>query len=494
MISKLGLRWRMTLSYLAVSVLAVVVVEALAIGVVLPQLFGEQDLVSRVQVAALRLAKDVTAANTLAASGGLALPSDYQLGDAAAPPKPDVVQYSGDSVEIPILKDPNLSPNSAFEMVVDTDGRVIASSWPSRVSAGADARSFVSADAIVLVDGRTGVDKGSLPLVWSTDLLYPSKEGMLKTGKPSPVGWVYVQVPNTLPFGFKDALVGSALQSGLLLLVISVPLAVIVGILTTRGLIARLDRLGVAGGKLGEGALEQRVREGPADEVGRLERRFNLMAASMEAVRAEERRAVDEQARASERARIARDLHDAVSQDLFSLGMAAGGMEKALPEGPLRDRARAMRETAEGAMQEMSELLLELRPSALDEGGLVPALERLCGSYQSRLGVSVTARLEDVRVGARGEVALLRMAQEGLSNAVRHAEASSIELSLHGDDGRAVLRIGDDGKGFDSAGVDGHGLGLQLMRDRVAELGGGLAVRSTPGAGTVVEAWLPVAS
>jgi signal transduction histidine kinase len=484
----------MTLSYLAVSVLAVVVVEGLAIGVVLPQLFGEQDLVSRVQVAALRLAKDVTAANTAAATGGLALPIDYQLGDEGAPAKPDIMSYTGDSVEIPMLKNPNLRPNSAFEMVVDTNGRVLASSWPSRVSIGSAAQAFVSRDALTLVDGRTGVDRGSEPVVWSTDLLFPSKEGMLKNGKPSPVGWVYVQVPNVLPFGFKDALVGSALQSGLLLLLVSVPLAVVVGILTTRGLIRRLDRLGAAGGRLGEGALEQRVEEGPADEVGRLERRFNLMAASLEAVRAEERRAVDEDARLSERARIARDLHDAVSQDLFSLGMAAGGMEKALPAGSLRDRARAMRETAEGAMQEMSELLLELRPSTLEEGGLVPALERLCGSYQSRLGVLVNAQLEDVRLNARGEVAILRLAQEGLSNAVRHAEAESIELSLHGVDGRAVLRIKDDGQGFDASGIDGHGLGLSLMRDRVAELGGGLSVTSSAGKGTVVEAWLPVAS
>ena len=482
----------MTLSYLAVSVLAVVVVEVLAIGVVLPQLFGEQDLVSHVQVAALRLAKDVTAANTAAATGGLALPADYQIGDAGAPAKPDTVQYSGDTVEIPIFKDPNLSPNSAFAMVVDINGRVIASTWPSRVAVGSDARSFVPRDSLAVVDGRTGVERGSQPVIWSTDLLYPSKEGMLKTGKPSPVGWVYVQVPNALPFGFKEALVGSALESGLLLLLVSVPLAVVVGMLTTRGLIARLDRLGAAGGRLGQGALEQRVDEGPADELGRLERRFNLMAASLESARAEERRAIDEQARMSERARIARDLHDAVSQELFSLGMAAGGMEKALPEGPLRERARAMRETAESGMQEMSELLLALRPSVLEEGGLVPALERLCGSYQSRLGVAVMTRLEDVGIDGPGEVALLRLAQEGLSNAVRHSEAGSIEVILSEIDGRAVLTIKDDGRGFDPAAGNGHGLGLQLMRDRVAELGGGVVVTSSPGMGTVVEAWLPL--
>jgi signal transduction histidine kinase len=104
----------------------------------------------------------------------------------------------------------------------------------------------------------------------------------------------------------------------------------------------------------------------------------------------------------------------------------------------------------------------------------------------------VSTQLEAVDLGAAGEVAILRLAQEGMSNAVRHAGASSIQLSLQGEAGRAVLTIKDDGHGFDPASVDGHGLGLSLMRDRVVELGGGLSVTSSPGQGTVVEAWLPV--
>jgi len=475
----------MTLSYLAVSVLAVIVVEALAIGIVLPQVLGEQDLVNRVQLAALRLAKDVTAANFGASGGGLQLPSDFQLGDVTAPAKANTLSYTGNTVAIPLLRDPDLAANSPFEMVVDINGKVVASSWPTRVALGSDARAFVSKDALALVDGRTGVDKGTLPVVWSTDLIAPAK---------APLGWVYVQVPDVLPVGFKEALIGSALQSGMLLLVVSVPLAVIIGILTTRGLVARLDRLASAGGRLGEGALEQRVREGPPDEVGSLERRFNSMAEKLELARASERRAVEEETRASERSRIARDLHDAVSQDLFSLGMVAGGLEKALPAGDLRDRARAMRETAEGAMQAMSELLLELRPSALDEGGLVPALDRLCGAYRSRLGISVTTELHDVNLAPTGELAILRLAQEGLSNAVRHARAESISLSLGGEGERAVLTIKDDGVGFDEAARDGHGVGLRQMRDRVEELGGGLDINTGQGHGTVIRAWLPLAS
>lgn len=494
MFSRLGLRWRMTLSYLAVSVLAVLIVEGLAIGVVLPQIFGEQDLVSRVKVAGLRLGKEVTAVNVAGAEGGLELPADYQLGDPNANPKPGTVEYTGDSVQIPILREPNLAANSTFEMVVDANDRVVSSSWPSHVTVGSDARTFVSADALDVVDGRTGVDRGSLPVVWTTDLLVPSKLPIQPETKPIPIGWVYVQVPNALPVGFRDALVGSALQSGLLLLVVSVPLAVVLGILTTRSVIARLDRLASAGGRLAEGALEQRVAEGPHDEIGSLERRFNSMAEKLEGARATERRAVEEETRASERSRIARDLHDAVSQDLFSLGMVAGGLEKALPPGPLRDRARAMRETAEGAMQAMSELLLELRPSALEEGGLVAALDRLCGAYRSRLGVNVKSELHEVDLTPAGELAILRLAQEGISNAVRHAHAVSISLALNGEGEKAVLTISDDGVGFKQLEQDGHGVGLRQMRDRVQELDGGLEIDTSPGRGTVVRAWLPLAS
>jgi signal transduction histidine kinase len=256
-------------------------------------------------------------------------------------------------------------------------------------------------------------------------------------------------------------------------------------------MIRRLQRLSATGARIGEGALGQRVAEGVADEIGQLERQFNVMAERLESARATERQAIEEETRTSERSRIARELHDAVSQDLFSLGMVAGGLEKALPEGDLRDKARAMRETAEEAMRGMSELLLELRPSTLEEGGLVFALTQLADAYRSRLGISIDAEIEDVRVTPESEHAFLRLAQEGLSNAVRHADARHIGLRLTSADGRATLTVSDDGRGFRPDDVNGHGLGLGAMRDRVGELGGGLDVVSAPRHGTTVSAWLP---
>jgi signal transduction histidine kinase len=119
------------------------------------------------------------------------------------------------------------------------------------------------------------------------------------------------------------------------------------------------------------------------------------MAERLDAAMAAERQL----AGAGERARIARELHDSISQDLFSLRLLAGGLRKALPAGsPLQPQVETMEQTASGTMHEMQALLLELRPVALADAGLVPALEELCRAYRDRLGVTVDAELEAVEL------------------------------------------------------------------------------------------------
>src|SRR5262249_49725785 len=107
-------------------------------------------------------------------------------------------------------------------------------------------------------------------------------------------------------------------------------------------------------------------------------------------------------------------------------------------------------------------------------------------------GIDIETDIEEVRVAPPSEHAFLRLAQEGLSNAVRHADARHITLHLKSGEGRATLTVTDDGRGFRPEEVNGHGLGLGAMRERVGELGGGLDVVSAPERGTTVSAWLPV--
>lgn len=193
-------------------------------------------------------------------------------------------------------------------------------------------------------------------------------------------------------------------------------------------------------------------------------------------------------ASAGERARIARELHDSISQDLFSLRLLAGGLRRALPPAsPLQPQVEAMERTATGTMHEMQALLLELRPVALQDAGLVPALAELCQAYRDRLGVAIDAQLEPVELDPAVEHAVLRIVQEALANAVKHAHPTRITVRMHRADHQVSVSVSDDGNGFDpSRAGERHGMGLGLMRDRVTELGGDFQLTSTPGEGTIV--------
>jgi signal transduction histidine kinase len=223
------------------------------------------------------------------------------------------------------------------------------------------------------------------------------------------------------------------------------------------------------------------------DEVGRLEDSFNRMSERLVSAVDAERRL----AGAGERARIARELHDSISQDLFSMRMLAGGLRKALPvESPLRHQVRTLEETATGTLHEMRALLLELRPVALAGNGLAPALEEVCRGYGDRYGVAVEADLGTVDAAPAVEHAVLRVVQESVANAVRHGRPTRVAVRLRPDDGHVVVTVHDDGDGFDP-GAGRSGLGLGMMRERVTELGGEFAVHSAPGAGTEVRVRIP---
>jgi len=264
-------------------------------------------------------------------------------------------------------------------------------------------------------------------------------------------------------------------------------------LLTTRGLVRRVRRLVGATTEFANGNYAQRVPVGRKDEIGQLEGHFNQMAEQLvESIRARQELA-EQNARLAERARISRELHDAVSQDLFSLRMLVGGMQRALPaDSPLTPQIATLQQMAGTMIREMRALLLELRPAQLEHLGLAEALEDLAAAYRTRLGISVTTAIMAVPLSAPVEQALLRITQEALSNAARHADASAITLDLTPRDETITLTIRDNGQGFAPApGDTQHGLGLRSMRERVQELGGAFAVESTPGQGTRVQVSLP---
>ena len=197
-----------------------------------------------------------------------------------------------------------------------------------------------------------------------------------------------------------------------------------------------------------------------------------------------------------ERARLARDLHDAMSQTLFSLQLTAATAAETLDRDPevAREHLERVRQLARGVQSELRSIVVDLAPPDLAADGLVETLRKhvalLDRLHEERIGLSVVGEGD---LGDRSEVALLRIAQEALHNALRHARAESVEVDLVIEDGQATLQVRDDGAGFDpdAPAVSTTRLGLTSMRYRARAAGGRLEVASAPGSGTVVRARVP---
>jgi signal transduction histidine kinase len=195
-----------------------------------------------------------------------------------------------------------------------------------------------------------------------------------------------------------------------------------------------------------------------------------------------------------ERARLARELHDETGQALTSILLGL----RAVDEAPTRKEARAasarLRELVVATLQDVRRLAVELRPQALDDFGLVPALERLTDEFAASTGLTVQlqAALGEVRLPAEVETALYRLVQEALTNVAKHAQASRISIVLTRKDGSVAAVIEDDGRGFSAAGGGSEGLGLVGMKERVGLLDGRFEIESTEGAGTTIAVEVPL--
>lgn len=225
-------------------------------------------------------------------------------------------------------------------------------------------------------------------------------------------------------------------------------------------------------------------RPGDAAEVVALADAFNaLVDRLLEERRAHARGAL--RAQEEERLRIARELHDEIGQTLTAVALHAERMAA----GPAETLPGALREIAAGvrsSLDDVRRVASELRPEALDDLGLTNALISLATQLSLRSGVPVVRELDDAPPALPDEVelALYRVAQEALTNAIRHAAPSEIVLSLSAEDGEVVLRVTDDGAGLPDGGPAAAGNGLAGMRERALLVGGRLTLRPAPGRGT----------
>ncbi|MGD2205504.1 MAG: GAF domain-containing protein [Anaerolineae bacterium] len=197
----------------------------------------------------------------------------------------------------------------------------------------------------------------------------------------------------------------------------------------------------------------------------------------------------EEVAVAAERNRLARDLHDAVTQTLFSSSLIAEVLPRLWERDPEEGRRRLqeLRELTRGALAEMRTLLLELRPSALEEANLGDLLHQLAESITGRARVPVVLEAEgECELEAEVKVALYRIAQEALNNVAKHAGASKATVRLFCQPGQVELCVCDDGLGFDPASLPLDSLGLGIMRERVEAIDAELEIKSQIGHGTEV--------
>jgi signal transduction histidine kinase len=231
------------------------------------------------------------------------------------------------------------------------------------------------------------------------------------------------------------------------------------------------------------------------EDVAVLSTATDILASAMENTRLSRR--AQEAAVLEERNRLARELHDSVTQQLFSMTLTAQAARAHLEKNPQRAAAQLERlqETAIAALAEMRALIAQLRPPALADEGLVNAMRQYIATLSKRESLRIELRVSgNERLSHGFELALYRILQEALNNVVKHANASNVRVALEFDTRQVSMHITDDGQGFDvqaaTASSDRH-LGLISMRERAVEIGGTLELTSSIGGGTEIIVHVP---
>lgn len=258
--------------------------------------------------------------------------------------------------------------------------------------------------------------------------------------------------------------------------------------------------------KLERGILTTRVPDLGEDEIGQLGHQLNEMTirfqqqvASLQRLsthNAELTEQVKQAAVVEERQRLARELHDAVSQQLFAISMTMAALKRTILKNPEKASSQLIlvEEMAAAAQSEMRALLLHLRPAHLEGKALKQGIEDLLKELEKKHPLQFQWSLEDTPNLPKGiEDHLFRILQETLSNTLRHAKAQRVEIKMAVIQNNLRLKVTDDGIGFVLANdLKSSSYGMTLMKERVAEIGGVLNVSSAPGQGAMIEVIVPI--
>jgi NarL family two-component system sensor histidine kinase LiaS len=471
-----GLRWKLTLSYTIVTVVTLLAVEILIIlgmGAVILQ----SNLLSSVLIYATETFITPHVANYL---------------DRPQPDIDSLTKWLESAFTEGLTFQSSQNPKILFELgdfeedtmlaVLDRNLVKLAS-----IPDSADPISYTNIEDLLVAARRGESDP---------DLISQMLNGVLTIAVPATneSGEVVGIVVMVMPYPPQDALTRSLSLIGgsLILFTITVGLiGTIFGYITSRGLTRRLNNVSLAADSWSRGDFSNFIQDRSSDEIGQLAEQLNRMAEQLQNLL----QTKEELAALEERNRLARDLHDSVKQQVFATAMQLGSARALLDEDPgaAKDRLNAAQELARQAQAELNAILRELLPITLKDKGLIQALKDSLNDWSRVNDIEVEVHIEgEFPLSLEIEQALFRVSQEALSNITRHSQARHVEVELFVEKDQVLMNISDDGVGFDFAAVDGKGIGLQSMRERVEVWGGSLRVESIPGQGTRLTALIPI--
>lgn len=372
-------------------------------------------------------------------------------------------------------------------VVVDRRGIALAALGPHAVSAGTLLEQHLPPQAITVLRAALKGQTDTRSLVISLS------DGTAIVAYPL-VG-PYGRIEGALVAQTTDISQPSLLRNALLAaLLVAIPAALlaamigtIFGFFTARGFSRRFKQLSFTVDQWGQGNFTALTQDASGDELGQLTQRLNHMAQQLQTLL----HTHEELAILEERNRLARDLHDSVKQQVFAISMLVNSARGML-RGDIERAQSCLEETdasVQRVQQELTALVQALRPSALGEKGLVVAVRELATQWSRQSGIAIQVRVQgEASLSIMVEEALFRIVQEALANVARHSQATRVEIALTCKRDLFKLCIGDNGQGFEAVRVQGKGIGLLSMQERMRSLGGLLLVESVPGQGTHITA------
>jgi signal transduction histidine kinase len=506
------IRWKLTASYAAVTVLVMLIMEAIlvfALGLYITRVFFVPETIAE---ASRDLGKLLQI--EFAATDRSAAELERQLHELVEVDAADDRLFQID-IDFPeeVPEEPATGGQAdipaAWQVPVITlltsEGRVLTSTLHS-YTPGIPLVSLEPPVAGTLIDrAAAGTTDTELLSAWTAPGNQLIGAAPVFNRQNEVVGIVYARLQRPPINDLVEDIPTILLVSAVPFLLISGLIGLVFGLFAGRDFSRRLKRLSEASAALASGDLSQRVEDVSVDEIGQLSSQFNTMseqlAENLRALRllADKNAQLAEQAAqlatVEERNRLARELHDSVSQDLFSLTMLSAAARRLIERKPavVANQLTEIQETSQRALQETRSLIFALRPALLDGRGLGPALHDLISAARERQGLDVTMQISEERhLPLEHEQALFRIVQEALANVVRHSGVRTASVTLGYEDTQVTLTVRDPGHGFDtSAPRSARSIGLTTMAERTAALGGSFAIESIPEQGTCVTVTLP---